>query len=83
MTGADEQISEEARLLAERVRLRAQAMPGEGELAGMTAEALSKTGGPMTPEQIRAIAAKALAQARQVTALLDQLAELLERPGEI
>lgn len=83
MTGADEQISEEARLLAERVRVRAAAMPGERDLAGMTAEALSKTGGPMTPEQIRAIAAKALAQARQVTALLDQLAELLERPGEI
>lgn len=84
MTGSDDHISEEARLLAERVRLRAAAMPGEGDLAGMTAEALSRTGGPMTPEQIRAVAAQALSQARQVTRLLGQLAALLESPpGDI
>lgn len=80
MTGADEQISEETRLLAERVRRRAEAMPGESDLAGMTAEALSMPGGTMTPAQIRALAAEALSKARQVSTLLSQLAELLESP---
>jgi hypothetical protein len=50
----------------------------------MTAQALSTTGGPMTPAQLRALAAEALAKARQVANLLGTLAELLEdRPGDI
>lgn len=83
MTGRDD-ISDEARLLAERVRVRAAAMPGEDALASLAAEALSSPGGTMTPAQVRALAAEALSQARQVAALLGQLAEILEDPpGEI
>lgn len=71
-------------MLAERVRQRAAAMPGEDVLAGMTAEALSMPGGTMTPAQIRALAAEALSKARQVSTLLGRLAELLETPpGDI
>lgn len=84
MTGTDDEISEETRMLAERVRERAAAMPGEDALAGLTAEALSMPGGTMTPAQVREIAAEALSKARQVSTLLGQLAELLETPpGDI
>jgi hypothetical protein len=84
MTGDDDDISEETRMLAERVRVRAAGMPGEGELAGMTAEALAAPRAQMTSAQVRALAAEALSQARQVSQLLGRLAELLEdRPGDI
>jgi hypothetical protein len=84
MTGTDDDISEEARLLAERVRIRAAAMPAEGDLAAITAAALRSPGGQMSPAQIRALAAEALAKARQVSSLLGQLAEMLESPpGDI
>lgn len=84
MTGASDEISEETRLLAERVRLRAAGMPTESDLAGMTAEALSRKGGPMTTAQISAIAAEALEASRQLAERLAHLAELLsDRPGEI
>lgn len=83
MTGADDQISEEARLLAERVRERASEMPTAGDLEVLAADALTATGSPMTAAEIRALAAEALANATQVSRLLVRLAGLLEeRPGD-
>lgn len=84
MTGHDDDISDETRLLAERVRLRAAEMPTESDLADMTAAALSRKGGAMTQAQVRAVAAEALAASRQLADRLAHLAELLaERPGDI
>jgi hypothetical protein len=83
--GADDQISEEARLLADRVRERAAEMPTEADVAALAADALTTTtGGQMTPAEIRALAAEALAKAQQVSILLGRLANLLDPPaGEI
>jgi hypothetical protein len=80
VTGADGQISEESRLLAQQVRERAQAMPTEADVAAMAADALTATGSSMTPAQIRALAAEALRKAQEVSGLLGRLANLLDRP---
>jgi hypothetical protein len=81
VTGADEHISDEARLLAEQVRSRAEAMPTEAYVAGLAAGAVNTTGGQMTPAEVRALAAEALDKAKQVSHLLVRLANLLdERP---
>jgi hypothetical protein len=83
LTGSsDEDISEEARLLAERVRERAAEMPSAADLAGIAADALTSNGSAMTPEEIRKLAAEALTKAQQVSFLLGKLAGLLDEPGD-
>jgi hypothetical protein len=81
MTGADDEISEESRVLAARVRRRAGGMPTEADVAALAASALTTTGSPMTPAQIRELAAEALAKAQEVSSLLARLGGLLDDPG--
>jgi hypothetical protein len=84
MTDPDDEISEESRLLAQQVRHRAAEMPTEAEVAALAADAMTATGGSMTPAEVRALAAEALAKAQQVSILLGRLANLLDPPaGEI
>jgi hypothetical protein len=76
MTHAGENVSEEARMLAERVRERAASMPTADVLAGMTADALTH-GSAMSPEEMRRLVADALTKAQQVSYLLGRLAGIL------
>lgn len=85
MTGpGDSEISDESRVLADRARRRAEAMPSAADLAAIAADALSNTSrSDMTPDEIRQIAAEALAKAQEVSYLLGRLAGILgDRPGE-
>jgi hypothetical protein len=78
LTAAGDEISDEARALAARVRGRAAALPAAGDLAGMTADALtSPRSQTLSPDEIRQLAAEALTQAQQVAYLLGKLAVLL------
>lgn len=79
---ADDGASEEARLMAARVRERAATFPGPEELAAMTAEALGKPRQDMSQADIRRLATNAISQAQQVSRLLTRLAGLLDEPGE-
>jgi hypothetical protein len=76
----DAEISEEARLLAERVRERAAAMPTAADLADMTADALTSRS-EMSPAEIRRLAADALSKAQEVSFLLGRLAGILGDGG--
>jgi hypothetical protein len=86
MTGEDaDEISEESRRAAERVRERAAGMPDAAGLAGMTADvlAVTTTGGQMSPADMRRLAAEALVKAQEVSYLLGKLAGILgDRPGD-
>jgi DNA-binding MurR/RpiR family transcriptional regulator len=81
-TGDHDEISEDTRELAARVRDRAAGMPTAEQLASMTADVLSATGGDMSPDEIRRLAADALTNAQRVSYLLGRLAGLLDSPGE-
>lgn len=73
--GRDE-ISDEARMLAERVRDRAASLPDAAVIAGMA----MTTGGEMSPAEIRQLAIDAIEQAQRVSFLLGRLASLLDEP---
>lgn len=86
MTGTQgtsgDDISEESRLMAARVRERAGAtVPSPADLAAMTADALGKPGTEMSAAEIRQLAADAIEQAQKVSYLLGQLAGLLDSPA--
>jgi hypothetical protein len=74
-------ISEETRVMATQVRLRAaHALLGAG-LAGLAADALATPQRDMSAGEIRDLAATAMEQAQQVSYLLGKLAGL-EDGGE-
>ncbi len=81
MTGADDAISHESRVLAGRVRARAASMLGPDMLAGLAAHAIGRPDRDMTAAEIRALAADAIAQAQKVSYLLGRLAALLDEPA--
>lgn len=70
-------VSEEILLMVARVRAQAASMPTPERLAALADEALSTPGQPMSAEEIRQLAASAIAQARQVSHYLNRLADLL------
>jgi hypothetical protein len=72
--GRDDDISEEARVIAARVRERAARAPQAADIAEM---ALTP-GAEMSPDEVRQLATDAVAQAAQVAFLLGQLATLLD-----
>lgn len=72
---ADDEVSAEARMMAERVRQRAAGMPDAADIAGMAMDASTRD---MTPAEIRALATQAIRQAEQVSFLLGRLAGLLD-----
>ena len=74
-TGANDEISDETRLMVARIRERAAASPGAAEIADVLTSAAAK-GTEMTAEEIRALARAALSHAEQVSYLLGKLAGL-------
>lgn len=78
MTGtagnADDGISDEARVMAERVRERAAHLPDAAEIAGM---AMDAPRGGMTQAEVRELATEAIKHAERVSFLLGKLAALL------
>jgi transcriptional regulator with XRE-family HTH domain len=59
------------------VRARAASLPGPGEITTLEAAALAKRREAMTPAQIRALAADAIAQLHEVAGKLAELSALL------
>ena len=80
-TGDDGQVSEETRLMAERILEQAATFPTPERLAAMAAEALRTPGRDMSAEEIRELAASAITQAQQVSYYLKRLAALLDEPA--
>jgi hypothetical protein len=79
---ADEDISEETRMLAMDALARARAAPGTADIRGIERDALAGERSAMTPAEIRALAAKAVGQAQEIGILMTRLADLLESgPG--
>jgi transcriptional regulator with XRE-family HTH domain len=65
------------------VRSRAASLPGPGQIKALEAAALAKPTETMTPAQIRALAAEAIAHLHEVAAKLAELSALLgDEPGE-
>jgi transcriptional regulator with XRE-family HTH domain len=66
------------------VRSRAARLPGPDEIRALEAAALAKPGKTMTPAEIRAVAARAIAQLHEVVGQLAELSALLDddEPGE-
>jgi hypothetical protein len=71
-------ISDEARLMAARVRERAERLPTAAELAALT---MTAGGRDMSAAEIRQLGTDAIAQAQQVSYLLGKLAGLLDEPA--
>ena len=59
------------------VRSRAASLPGSGEIRALEAAALAKPRDTMTPADIRALAAEAIAHLREVAGKLAELSALL------
>lgn len=78
--GEDDRISEEARLMAARVRARAEQMPTPEQIAGLGADAFSKQAEHMSPAEIRRLFAEVVAQSQQMAYLLGKLAGLEGTP---
>ena len=76
VTGTEDDISEETRLMAARVRERAAAMPTAQQLADLSAGAFSKQGEAMSPAEIRQLVTEAISQSQQMAWLLGKLAGL-------
>lgn len=72
--GRDDDISDEARVIAARVQERAAHAPQASEIAQMA----MTSGADMTPDEIRQLATDAIAQAARVAYLLGSLAALLD-----
>jgi transcriptional regulator with XRE-family HTH domain len=60
------------------VRSRAARLPGPDEIRALEAAALAKPGKTMTPAEIRAVAAQAIAQLHEVAGKLAELSALLD-----
>lgn len=76
MTGTEDEISEETRLMAAQVRERAARMPSAQQLADMAAGVLGKQGKDMSPAEIRELVSVAIGQSQQMAFLLGKLAGL-------
>ena len=76
-TAGGDEVSQEARMVAGRVRERAESFPDAAEIAGLV---LDRNGGDMGAAEIRQLAEDAIRQAQQVSYLLGKLAALLETP---
>ena len=76
MTAGD-QVSDETRMTAARVRERAARMPTPDDVAGLAARALDEPRSAMPAEEIRRLAREAVAVAEKVSRLLAELAGLL------
>jgi hypothetical protein len=74
-TGANDEISDETRLMVARIRERVAASPGSAEIVDILTSAAAK-GTEMSAEEIRALAREALSHAEQVSYLLGKLAGL-------
>ena len=59
------------------VRVRAASLPGSGEIRALEAAALAKPRETMTPSEIRALAAEAIASLHEVAGRLAELSALL------
>jgi transcriptional regulator with XRE-family HTH domain len=66
------------------IRSRAASLPGPGQIRALEGAALAKPGQTMTPAEIRAPAAEAIAHLHQVAGKLAELSALLgdDEPGE-
>jgi hypothetical protein len=66
------------------VRSRAASLPGSGEIRALEANALARPGKTMTPAEIRALAAEAIAHLHKVADKLAELSSLLtdDEPAE-
>lgn len=73
-------VSDETRMLAAQVRVRAAGAPTEEHIRALGVQALTSPGRDMTAEQIRTLTDHAVDQARQVGQLLTRLADLLGEP---
>jgi hypothetical protein len=79
---AGNDISQETRMIAARIRERAAAdVPSADELAGLLTAGVPADGG-MSPAEIRRLAADAITRAQQVSYLLGRLAGLLEEGAQ-
>jgi transcriptional regulator with XRE-family HTH domain len=67
----------DAALQLAEVRSRAASLPGPGEVRALEAAALAKPKGTMTPADIRALAAEAIAHLHKVADKLAELSALL------
>jgi hypothetical protein len=76
VTGTEDEISEETRLMAARVRERAAGMPTAQQLADLSASAFTKQGEGMSPAQIRELVTEAITQSQRMAWLLGKLAGL-------
>jgi hypothetical protein len=74
------EVSEETRLMADRVRQRAAHLPLGADLGRLAADALERSG-DMTAAEIRQLAADTITQAQEAAWLLGRLATLLEDGG--
>lgn len=83
MAGTDEldDLTPATRDLAADAMIRAANAPQPATIGHIAAEALAAEHEDMTPEEIRALAAKALSQAQQISHLMERLADLLEGGG--
>lgn len=79
--GDDGDLAPETRDLAADAMIRGATAPQPATIGHLAAEALAAEHEDMTPEEIRALAAKALSQAQQISRLMGRLADLLESPG--
>lgn len=77
----DADLTPEARDLAADAMIRAANSAQTATIGHMAAEALAAERDDMTPAEIRALAAKALAQAQQISRLMTRLADLLDNPA--
>lgn len=74
---AGNDISEETRMIAARIRERAAAAPSADDLAALLTSG-APASGDMSPAEIRRLAADAILRAQQISFLLGRLAGLLE-----
>lgn len=81
MAAGDDDLTPEARDLAADAMIRAATAPQPGLIGHLAAEALCAEREDMSPAEIRALAAKALSQAQQISRLMTRLADLLEDGG--
>lgn len=68
-------------MLAGKVLQRAASAPTEADVRSLAGRALAEPREDMTPEQIRAVMADAVAQSRQVADLFERLAGLVGTGG--
>jgi transcriptional regulator with XRE-family HTH domain len=86
MVGASRgiELGVDAALLLAEVRTRAARLPGSSQIRALEAAALAQPRQTLTPAQIRALAAEAMAHLHEVAAKLTELSALAgdDEPGE-